>query len=39
MDDESVNCIITSPPYWGMRVYDNEEDKHEIGNEKSLMTM
>ena len=34
MDDESVNCIITSPPYWGMRAYDNEEDGHEIGNEK-----
>ena len=36
MDDESVNCIITSPPYWGMRAYDNEEDKHEIGNEKKF---
>lgn len=31
--DESVNCIITSPPYWGMRIYDNAEDSHEIGNE------
>jgi len=31
--DESVNCIITSPPYWGMRIYDNAEDAHEIGNE------
>lgn len=36
IDDESVNCIITSPPYWGMRVYDNEEDDHEIGNEKKF---
>ena len=36
MDDESVNCIITSPPYWGMRAYDNEDDSHEIGNEKKF---
>lgn len=21
MDDESVNCIVTSPPYWGLRDY------------------
>lgn len=34
IDSETVDCIITSPPYWGMRVYDNEEDEHEIGNEK-----
>jgi len=33
MDDRSVNCIITSPPYWGMRSYDNGSDVHEIGNE------
>ena len=32
MDDESVNCIITSHPYWGMRAYDNEEDAHEKCN-------
>ena len=36
MDSESVNSIITSPPYWGMRAYDNEEDSHEIGNEKNF---
>ena len=36
MDKESVNCIITSPPYWGMRAYDNEEDSREIGNEKEF---
>lgn len=36
MDRESVNCIITSPPYWGMRSYDNEEDSREIGNEKEF---
>ena len=31
--DGSVNCIITSPPYWGMRFYDNEKDSNEVGNE------
>ncbi len=34
MDSGCVNCIITSPPYWGMRRYDNSEDKREVGNEK-----
>lgn len=36
MESNSVNCVITSPPYWGMRVYDNAEDSHEIGNESSF---
>lgn len=36
MESESVQCIITSPPYWGMRLYDNQEDVHEIGNEKTF---
>lgn len=36
MEDESVNCIVTSPPYWGMRVYDNEDNFNEIGNEKTF---
>ena len=22
LDDSSVNCIITSPPYWSLRKYD-----------------
>ncbi|MCD8296580.1 MAG: site-specific DNA-methyltransferase [Prevotella sp.] len=33
MDSNSISCIITSPPYWGMRKYDNNEDEREIGNE------
>lgn len=24
--DESVQCIVTSPPYWGLRVYSGEQD-------------
>lgn len=34
MPSESVDCIITSPPYWGMRIYDNDESEAEVGNEK-----
>jgi len=22
MDAESVDCVVTSPPYWGLRSYD-----------------
>ena len=36
MASESVDCIITSPPYWNMRKYDNDEDKHEVGNEANF---
>ena len=36
MEDESVHCIITSPPYWGMRKYDSCDDVHSIGNEETL---
>ena len=25
MDDESVNCVVTSPPYWGLRDYGTAE--------------
>lgn len=30
MEDECVNCVITSPPYWGLRDYGSE---HQIGTE------
>jgi len=30
MDDESVQCCITSPPYWGLRDYGTA--KWEGGN-------
>jgi DNA modification methylase len=26
LDPGSVQCVVTSTPYWGMRVYDNERD-------------
>ncbi|MBN8843273.1 MAG: site-specific DNA-methyltransferase [Sphingomonadales bacterium] len=33
MADESVDCVITSPPYWGLRDYDVEG---QIGMEPTL---
>lgn len=24
LPDESVHCVVTSPPYWGLRAYDTE---------------
>lgn len=35
-ESESIDCIITSPPYWRMRKYDNSQNIHEIGNEKNF---
>lgn len=34
--DNSINCVITSPPYWQLRDYDanEEENLSMIGNEK-----
>lgn len=33
LEDESVNCVVTSPPYWGLRDYGVEG---QIGLEPSL---
>jgi site-specific DNA-methyltransferase (adenine-specific) len=33
LEDESVQMVFTSPPYWGKRTYSN--DKNELGSEKS----
>lgn len=30
---ETVNCVITSPPYWNLREYDVAESSNVIGNE------
>lgn len=30
LPDESVDCVVTSPPYWGLRDYGSE---HQIGHE------
>lgn len=32
LPDKSINCIVTSPPYWGQRDYGT---KGQIGNEKT----
>jgi len=31
--DDSINCVITSPPYWQLREYDICENPNGIGNE------
>lgn len=39
LESDSVHCVVTSPPYWGLRSYlpDDHPDKHlEIGSEPSL---
>jgi DNA modification methylase len=42
LPEESVNCVVTSPPYWGLRKYAGEKDRlwdnhnrceHEWGDE------
>lgn len=33
--DESVDCVVTSPPYWGLRDYDNDM---QWGSEHHWMT-
>lgn len=38
IDSESIDCVITSPPYWAMRIYDNAENANEIGNEDDYRT-
>ncbi len=36
--DESVQCVVTSPPYWGLRRYDVPSEVQDlvIGNESSI---
>lgn len=33
LDDKSIDCIITSPPYWSQRDYNSEK---QWGNEKTI---
>jgi hypothetical protein len=36
LPDESVHCVVTSPPYWGLRMYledGHESNHHELGLE------
>jgi site-specific DNA-methyltransferase (adenine-specific) len=33
MPNNSVSCVITSPPYWRLREYDANDNPQEIGNE------
>jgi DNA modification methylase len=31
--DNTIDCVITSPPYWQLREYDNNSNEKAIGNE------
>jgi DNA modification methylase len=33
LPDNTIDCVITSPPYWQLREYDNKGNPKEIGNE------
>ena len=26
LEDESVQCVVTSPPYWGLKKYSGEQE-------------
>ena len=26
IDNESIDCVVTSPPYWALRVYQTEPE-------------
>ena len=34
LDDESVQCVVTSPPYWGLRDYGVDD---QLGLEKTVI--
>ena len=39
IEDESVHCVVTSPPYWGLRSYldaDHPDKPREIGQEPTI---
>lgn len=33
VDDESIDCVITSPPYWALRDYGDETETIWDGDE------
>jgi DNA modification methylase len=33
MPSHYIHCVITSPPYWRLREYENNDNPNEIGNE------
>lgn len=36
LHEKSVQCVVTSPPYFGMRKYSKSNEGKEIGNEKTV---
>ena len=35
--DETVNCVVTSPPYWNLREYEVAKESNVIGNEPNYI--
>lgn len=35
LDNESIDCVATSPPYWNLRDYNHKE---QLGSEKCFTT-
>ncbi len=33
---ESVQCVVTSPPYWGLRMYSGDQSKEPFGLEPTI---
>jgi tRNA G10 N-methylase Trm11 len=33
--DESVQCVVTSPPYWGLRAVSIDLAYHELAKERT----
>jgi DNA modification methylase len=36
LKDESVQMVVTSPPYWGLRAYDGDQGKEPFGQEPTV---
>ena len=37
LPESSVNCVVTSPPYFGHRSYTKDDNPQEIGRERNVM--
>jgi DNA modification methylase len=37
LEDESIDCIVTSPPYWGLRDYGHSDQLGLESTRKSIL--
>lgn len=38
LPDDFIQCVVTSPPYWGLRKYDGQQGESPFGLEPSLQS-